>query len=138
MDDLGPRDGVAIYPEGTRFTPSKRERILAKLATRAEPDLLARARRLQHVLPPHVGGPLGLLERNRGADVVLCAHTGLEAAGSPSDLLGGQLVGTTVRVRFWRVPHADIPREKGARVSWLYQQWQRVDDWLGEVHPRSG
>lgn len=138
VDDLGPHDGVAIYPEGTRFTPSKRTRILAKLATHAAPDLLARATRLTRVLPPHLGGPLGLLECNRGADVVLCGHTGLEAAGSPSDLIGGALVGATVRVRFWRVPYAEIPTERNARVSWLYDQWQRLDDWLSEVYPQTG
>src|SRR5262249_15701126 len=29
--DLGERDAVVIYPEGTRFTPGKRARILARL-----------------------------------------------------------------------------------------------------------
>ncbi len=138
MDDLGPQDGVVIYPEGTRFTPSKRLRVLEKLATHTTPDLLARATRLTRVLPPHVGGPLGLLGSNQSADVVFCAHTGFEAAGSPSDLLGGALVGRTVRVRFWRVPYAEIPTAPEARTTWLYEQWQRIDDWLNEVYPLSG
>jgi len=138
MDDLGPRDGVVIYPEGTRFTPGKRLRALAKLAAHTTPDLLARATRLTRVLPPHVGGPLGLLENNHGTDVILCAHTGFEAAGSPADLLGGALVGRTVRVRFWRIPHAEIPTSPEARATWLYAQWQRIDDWLNEVYPLSG
>ncbi|MEO6026983.1 MAG: 1-acyl-sn-glycerol-3-phosphate acyltransferase [Candidatus Binatia bacterium] len=138
MDDLGPQDGVVIYPEGTRFTPSKRLRALEKLATHTTPDLLARAQRLTRVLPPHVGGPLGLLANNHGADVVICAHTGFEAAGSPSDLLGGALVGRTVHVRFWRVPYAEIPTTREARATWLYAQWQRIDDWLNEVYPLSG
>jgi 1-acyl-sn-glycerol-3-phosphate acyltransferase len=33
MEDLGPNDGVLIYPEGTRFTEAKRRRILDHLTT---------------------------------------------------------------------------------------------------------
>lgn len=138
MEGLGPQDGVLIYPEGTRFTPEKRLRLLGKLAAHADPAVVARAARLTNVLPPHLGGPLGLLERNRDADVVFCAHTGLEGAGSPRDLVAGALVGATVRVRFWRVPRAEIPAGTEARSTWLYEQWQRIDQWLAEVHPHSG
>ncbi len=138
MDDLGPRDGVLIYPEGTRFTASKRVRALEKLAAHEDAALVARATRLRHVLPPRVGGPLGLLGRNHDADVLLCGHAGFEAAGSPSDLMRGTLVGRTIRVRFWRVSHRDVPADAAARVRWLYDQWQRIDDWIGEVYPLSG
>ena len=138
MDDLGPHDGVLIYPEGTRFTPAKRLRVLEKVAVQADPSIVERARRLANVLPPHPGGPLGLLERNREADVIFCAHTGLEAAGSPSALVAGRLVGSTVRVRFWRVSRADIPDGSAARIAWLYEQWQRLDDWIAEGNPLSG
>jgi 1-acyl-sn-glycerol-3-phosphate acyltransferase len=132
LDGLGPREGVLIYPEGTRFTPAKRERILARLAAGADRPLYERAARLRHVLPPRLGGTLGLLDRNPGADVLFCAHTGLEGAGSIPELLGGRLVGTTVRVRFWRVPFGEIPADGDARVAWLYEQWRRVDAWVGE------
>jgi 1-acyl-sn-glycerol-3-phosphate acyltransferase len=138
MDDLGPRDGVLIYPEGTRFTPEKRVQVLAKLATRTSPTLLARAQRLRRVLPPHLGGPLGLLAANRNADVVFCAHTGFEPAGSAAELLGGALVGATIRVRFWRVAAAQIPVDLDERVQWLYEHWQRVEEWVEAVHPLLG
>ena len=36
--DLGPRDGVLLYPEGTRFTPAKRLRILGKLAAAGDEE----------------------------------------------------------------------------------------------------
>jgi 1-acyl-sn-glycerol-3-phosphate acyltransferase len=137
MDGLGPRDGVLIYPEGTRFTESKRARVLEKIA-QVDPELAARAARLRRVLPPHVGGPLGLLAVDGDVDVVFCAHQGFEAAGSPRDIVGGALVGATIRVRFWRVPRGDIPTEPTERVAWLYAQWQIVDDWLGEVYPLTG
>jgi hypothetical protein len=136
-DDLGPTDGVLIYPEGTRFTRAKRARALARLTERS-PELVPLAARLRHVLPPHLGGPLGLLERERDADVVFCAHVGLEAAGSPRELLRGTLVGSAVHVRFWRIPRSEVPVDRADRIAWLYAQWQRVDDWIGEVHPPSG
>ncbi len=138
MGDLGPHDGVLIYPEGTRYTPAKRRQVLDKLATRVPPDLLARATRLRHVLPPHLAGPLALLECNPGADVVFCGHTGFEPAGSPREILGGALVGATIRVRFRRVPYAAVPPKTPERVIWLYEQWQHLDDWLDEVYPPSG
>jgi len=50
----------------------------------------------------------------------------------------GALVGATIRVRFWRVPAADIPIGDDARIQWLYEHWQRIDDWVGEGHPHSG
>jgi hypothetical protein len=87
---------------------------------------------------PAIRDPLELLAGNPGADVVFCAHTGFEPAGSPSDILRGALVGATIRVRFWRVPFAEVPTSEDARVVWLSEQWQRVDDWIGEVHPLSG
>lgn len=138
MEGLGPRDGVLIYPEGTRFTDAKRTRVLAKLAERGDADLTARATRLRHVLPPQVGGVLGLLEHDEDADVVVCAHTGFEVAGSPSDLLRGALVGRTIRVRFWRVARRDIPEGTRERVTWLYEQWNMIDDWIDGVYPLSG
>lgn len=130
LEGLGAGDGVLIYPEGTRFTAAKRRRALERIAKGRHPELLAAAERLRHVLPPRLGGPLGLLERNPGADVVLCAHTGFEGAGTFSNLLRGHLVNATIRVRFWRVPYADIPRERTAQVAWLFDQWRQVDDWV--------
>jgi hypothetical protein len=137
LDDLHADEGVLIYPEGTRFTPAKRIRALARIVER-NPELSAPAERLSRVLPPHLGGPLGLLRSNRHADVVFCAHTGFEPAGSPSEIVRGGLVGATIRIRFWRVPRADVPDTESGRIAWLYAQWQRIDDWIAEVHPLSG
>ena len=33
----------------------------------------------------------------------------------------------TVRVAFWRVPAAVVPRDRAARSRWLYDEWSRVD-----------
>jgi 1-acyl-sn-glycerol-3-phosphate acyltransferase len=130
LDGLGPRDGVLIYPEGTRFSAAKRARILAGLAARGDRAAYDAAAGLRHVLPPRLGGTLGLLERNPGADVVFCAHVGLERASTIRHLLGGAPVGATVRVRFWRVPYAEIPLARADQVRWLYDWWQRIDRWV--------
>lgn len=127
---LGSHDAVLIYPEGTRVSPAKRARALARLREVAAPPLLAIAARLRHTLPPRLAGTLGLLDANPGADVVLCAHTGFEGAATFRDLFDGTLIGRTVRVAFWRVPCAALPREPAARAEWLYAQWLRIDTWI--------
>lgn len=130
MEDLGPQDGVLIYPEGTRFTEAKRRHILLRLAQRGDETTRRRAENLLHILPPRLGGPLGLLEANHGADAVFCAHVGFEGAGSFRDLLAGTLIGKLIRVSFWRIPYAEIPTEQARRVEWMWEQWRRVDEWI--------
>lgn len=134
MEDLGPNDGVLIYPEGTRFTPGKRARVIARLAAGTDAALLVRARALRHVLPPRLGGPLALLARNQGADAVFCAHIGFDAAGTFRELLNGSLVGTVIKVCFWRVPCEAIPTDRAAQIEWLYDHWGRVDAWIQHQH----
>lgn len=129
--DLGPGEGVLIYPEGTRFDPSKRVRVLERLRASGDAQRALRAARLRHVLPPRRGGSLALLEAAPEADVVFCAHTGLEGAGTLADLWRGELVGAVVRVRFWRVPRGEIPADPSARGAWLDAWWERIDAWIG-------
>jgi 1-acyl-sn-glycerol-3-phosphate acyltransferase len=128
--DLGPREGVLLFPEGTRFTPRKRQQVLARLAESAEAKHLERGRALQHVLPPRLGGVLALLENAPGVDVAFCVHTGFECLRTLNDLWNGELVGRTIDVEFWRVPAKMIPIEPAARIDWLFDQWARVDAWL--------
>jgi len=107
---------VLIYPEGTRFTPEKRDKILASLAKK-DPPAYQQARALKNLLPIHPGGPLALLEGNEGADVIFCAHVGLEGTMHLHDFLNGAVLGSTLRVRFWRVPFAEIPKSHDDRVA---------------------
>lgn len=133
--DLDPRDVIVLYPEGTRFSPRRRRRVLTSLARR-QPAYWDRAERLRHLLPPHPGGPLALLGQERPVDVVFCAHIGLEGAGHFRDLIAGRLLDTTVRVRFWRVPAAEVPRERDAQLDWLYAWWARMDAWIASHRAR--
>ena len=131
MKDLGPRDGVIIYPEGTRFTEGKREAIIEQLEHKGETYLCEKARLLKNVLPPRLGGPLNLLDQNEASDVVFCAHFGFDGVVDLRDFLRGSLVGVVVKMRFWRVPFAAIPATREARQEWLFDNWMRVDEWVG-------
>jgi 1-acyl-sn-glycerol-3-phosphate acyltransferase len=128
--NLGARDAVLIYPEGTRFSAARRARVLEHLRGGPDPALADYAASLHAVLPPRPGGTLGLLDSAATADVVFCAHTGFEGAASIADLWRGELVGRTVHVAFWRVPRSRIPAGRDARIAWLREEWRRVDDWI--------
>jgi len=129
--DLDPHEGVMIYPEGTRSTPAKLASAKAKIAER-QPEIAPLADKLQHLLPPRLGGPLALLESTRGTDVVFCGHVGLDGFEYISDIWRGGLVGGTVHVRFWRYPASEVPLDRDGQIRWLYARWQVVDDWVGE------
>jgi 1-acyl-sn-glycerol-3-phosphate acyltransferase len=128
---LGADDGVLIYPEGTRFTPERRDRAIARIAAR-DARLAVRAERIRHLLPPRLGGVGALLDGAPDADVVVIAHHGFDGLRLISDIWRGGLVGLTVRVRVTRVPRSMVPESGAARVDWLYDLWQDVDDWLEE------
>jgi 1-acyl-sn-glycerol-3-phosphate acyltransferase len=130
LSGLGEREGVLIYPEGTRFTQKKRDRVIERFSEQGKLDMVDRARALRHTLPPRLGGALALLEANPGLDVVFCAHTGFETVGRPADLLDGSLLDREFAVRFWRVPLADLPTDETERTEWLFERWQMIDDWI--------
>jgi 1-acyl-sn-glycerol-3-phosphate acyltransferase len=130
--NMTPRDGLLIYPEGTRSTPEKLARAKAIIAER-QPEIAPLADRLQNLLPPRLGGSVALLEAARDADVVIFGHVGLDGFEYISDIWSGGLVGTTVRLRFWRFPAAEVPADRDELIAWLYARWQELDDWIGEM-----
>ena len=128
---MGAADGVLIYPEGTRFTPERRARAVARIAER-DPAHARRAERLRHLLPPRLGGVGALLDGAPDADVLVVAHRGFDGLRLISDIWGGGLVGLLVEVRVTRVPRATVPEDPGERAAWVYDLWQELDDWLEE------
>jgi 1-acyl-sn-glycerol-3-phosphate acyltransferase len=133
--DLGPAEGVLIYPEGTRFTSAKRAGLLKQLEQKGDTEQLEYVRSLRHVLPPKLGGTLALLEHAETADVVFCVHSGFEKARSFNQFMAGALNNLTVRIHFWRVARQDIPEPRDQRIAWLHEQWSRVDAWVAENSP---
>lgn len=131
-DDLGERDGVLIYPEGTRFTEEKLRRALEKLATSA-PERAARLRALRRLLPIRPGGVLALCARAPEADVVLVSHTGLEGLAEIGDILRGGLVGRRVTLSAERHVRAALPHDPEALLAWLDARWLELDAALAEA-----
>jgi 1-acyl-sn-glycerol-3-phosphate acyltransferase len=128
---LDTNEAALIYPEGTLYTPEKLARAQEIIGER-QPELSDAANRLRHVLPPRPGGTRALLQAAGDVDVVLCGHTGLVPFRSLRDLRSDQLVGSTVRVKFWRHAGADIPVDsEDAFTGWLYERWFELDDWIG-------
>ena len=129
--NLGEQEGLLIYPEGTRYTAAKLARAQAKIAE-SDPAVSPYANRLEHLLPPRLGGPLALLDGADTADVVVLGHVGLDGFEYISDIWSGALVGRTIKVRFWRYPRSEVPDGEAERIAWLYDCWQTLDDWIGE------
>jgi 1-acyl-sn-glycerol-3-phosphate acyltransferase len=112
-----------IFPEGTRFTPQKRERGLE----RGDPL----AAKLARTLSPLRTGALALGSSASDLDVVIIAHTGLELAGTLGELVFGGLTRARLRVRIWRVAAADVPRGPDEFRAWLSERWLEVDAFVG-------
>ena len=134
--NLREREGVIIYPEGTRWTPAKQKRVLERIELSGDERLVELASGLERLLPPRLGGPLALIDGAPDADVVFIAHEGFEGALKPRDVMRGGLVGKTIRVKAWKVDSGDVPRERDEQVEWLYANWAEIDAWLsGGLHP---
>jgi 1-acyl-sn-glycerol-3-phosphate acyltransferase len=127
--DLEPGEGILIYPEGTRYTAKKLARAQEIIRER-QPEVAPLADQLHHTLPPRLGGPLALLEAARGTDVVFCGTVGFDGFEYISDIWAGGLVGTTIKVRFWRYGAAEVPSGRDELTRWLYARWQVLDDWV--------
>lgn len=130
-EGLGAKDGMIIYPEGTRFTPAKAARALERIAE-SDPERLSAVRDLRHVLPSRPGGTLAALRGAPAADVVVGVHTGLDGFATVGDIWRGDLVGRAIVVEFWRIPRHEVPETDADAISWLDELWQRVDAWIEE------
>lgn len=130
-EGLAPEDGLLLYPEGTRFTPERRERAIEKIAGR-DPERAARVEQIQHLLPPKVGGFLAVLDGAPGVDVVVMAHAGFDGLRLISDMWRGALVGRVIRVRFVRTARSVIPEDAPGRVAWLDTAWIGSDTWVAQ------
>jgi len=122
--NMGARDGVLMFPEGTRFSRRRRERRMKNLASSNSElhDLLAP---YAHVLPPKTGGVLALLDH--GTDVVVAAHAGFEELRGIKEVWSNAPVGRTIRVSFRRYAASEIPGDIEARKRWLFSAWA----WVG-------
>ncbi len=133
MTGLRARNAVVFFPEGEPFRPEKRELVLSRLAATKDLHYREKIEALKNVLPPRFDRSLLMLDKNKNADVVFCAHYGFEHVLSVRDFLAGALIGRTIRVRMWRAPYAEIPHDESDQVKWLFNHWARVDRWIEQV-----
>jgi len=47
-------------------------------------------------------------------------------------------VGRRVELFLWRVPRAQVPEGREARLVWLDGEWARMDAWVAERRPEEG
>jgi 1-acyl-sn-glycerol-3-phosphate acyltransferase len=127
--DLSADEGLLIYPEGTRFSTARRERAIATLAEQPNSNDLEMARRWYDLLPPRLAGAQTLAATS-GRDLLFCAHVGFEGASHFRSLVNGSWLGADVRIHFWRVPAADVPTGVGEFHSFLFAQWDRMQETL--------
>jgi hypothetical protein len=103
-----------------------------------------RSEAMRHVLAPHPGGVAAALAAAPEADVVWVAHAGLDHLFTVADVWRELPLDGVVRMRWWRVPHDDVPRGFDAQVDWLYRWWETIDAWVDRARgpdqaaPRAG
>jgi 1-acyl-sn-glycerol-3-phosphate acyltransferase len=136
--ELGPRRTLLMFPEGGNFTPERRRSALRHLWRKGRRGSAKRAEQMPHVLPPQPGGALAALRAGGDTDVVFAAHTGLGLAAYPGQFWREMPIGRTLYTRMWMVPAADVPADDDERVSWLYDWWKRIDEWIAEQPTGAG
>jgi 1-acyl-sn-glycerol-3-phosphate acyltransferase len=133
--NLDENDAFVIFPEGGNFTPERRQRGIDKLRRLGLEAMARRAERMENVLAPRPGGLLAALDAAPDADVILVAHTGLDHLVTVRDLWRELPMDKQIIMRWWRVPRAEIPGEREARIDWLFSWWERIDEWVAEHRP---
>ena len=128
---------LVVFPEGGNWTPYRWQRAIDRLRRGGRPDLAERAAAMPNVLPPHGGGALAAIAACPGADVIFVAHTGLDELVSVRDVWRRLHSEMTVIARWWRVPAARVPApsDREAQLTWLYDWWQRIDEWITANRP---
>ncbi len=133
--NLDENDAFVIFPEGGNFTPERRERAIARLRRLGLHRMAERAAEMINVLAPRPGGVLAALDAAPEADVLLVAHTGLDHVMTVADVWHSLPMDKRLVMRWWRIPRAEIPEGREARIEWLFAWWERVDDWVDQHRP---
>ena len=127
-------DSLVIFPEGGNFhrpaPPGDRQAAPrrpseGRLSGRADGERPSTSSR----------GVTAALRAATDADAVFVAHTGLEHLVTVGDLWRGLPMDTEVRMHWWRVPAAEVPRDEDGIVEWLFGWWETVDAWIGVHKP---
>jgi len=136
---LEPDSALLLFPEGGNFSERRRSRAIERLHQQGFAQAAQTAAGLTHVLPPRPAGTFAAIDASPDADVLFVAHTGLEQLSTLGDLWSGLPMDREVRLTWWTVRHEEIPVDTPERILWLYEWWERIDDWIEErrdpAHP---
>src|SRR4051812_895317 len=132
---LDENDAFVIFPEGGNFTEARRDRGIARLRKLGLERMATRAEAMTNVLAPRPGGFLAALDAAPEADVVLVAHTGLDHLLTIGDVWRELPMDKRLVMRWWRVPRLEIPPDRDARIDWLFDWWERIDEWIEDNRP---
>jgi|TARA_B100001105_G_scaffold175206_1_gene141149 1-acyl-sn-glycerol-3-phosphate acyltransferase len=124
-------EALVIFPEGTNFSRSRRDRAIEVLG-RTAPEREASARRLTHVLPIRTSGLLSVLETDRSADLLFLNHVGVEDFHKLRDLWRNVPFPTPLSFSANRTSRQEVPdvADKAALVRWLDARWEEFDSWV--------
>jgi 1-acyl-sn-glycerol-3-phosphate acyltransferase len=132
---LGPTGALVIFPEGGNFTPGRWRRGIAALEQKERFNEAERARNMPNLLPPRAGGAFAAIDAAPTADVIFVAHTGLDDVITMRDVWRALPMEQVIKAKWWRVPAAEVPRERAEMVAWLFDWWERIDEWIAENRP---
>jgi len=127
---LDGNDAFVIFPEGGNFTERRRVAAIERLRAGGLEEMARRSEAMRHVLAPRPGGVAAALVAAPEADVVWVAHAGLDHLFTVADIWRELPLDATVRMRWWRVPHGEVPQDREEQVDWLYRWWETIDDWV--------
>lgn len=131
-EGLGPDDALVIFPEGGQVSAKRRLSRIDRLRRAGRLDLAERAEELRHVMPPQPGGVHAALQAAPDADMTFIGHTGLDQLLTLGDIWRELPMDKRITMRAWRVPHADIPTDREAQGDWLFEWFERIDEWIDE------
>jgi 1-acyl-sn-glycerol-3-phosphate acyltransferase len=134
---LGPTGALVIFPEGGNFTPLRWRRGIRRLEESRRFVEARRAERMKNLLPPRTGGAFAAIDSASTADVIFVAHTGLDDLITVGDVWRSLPMEQVIKARWWRVPAADVPRDRESLGPWLYDWWETIDRWIAQHRPHS-
>ncbi len=129
---LGDMDAFVLFPEGKDFTPRLRVSAIERLRSKGHTEEADKAEKLNRVLAPRHGGVMAAITNAPDADVVFVAHALLEDVGSFKEVWSRVPLTRPVVSRYWRIPAAEVPREKEELIDWLFAWWATIDDWIAD------
>ena len=128
--DLDDDEALVVFPEGTRFSPTKLVNAVAAVAETA-PARTAAIMNLRSVLPLRTAGTLAALEATE-ADIVICNHVGIDDISSLNQLREAVPLRRPLKFKLWRTRRSDVPprQREDELIKWLDHQWSEVDEWV--------